>query len=83
MTAEDSKSLSLKDIYSSAWEESKAEDKHLSIQQLTLQESSPGCKEGGVGVVRERGRGKGTTTLGGLSLCVGWKDMCKWGAGSL
>lgn len=72
-TAKDSKSLSLKNIYSSVWEEPKAEGKQSSLKQHTLQESSPGFKGGGVRVVRERGRG--ATTSVDLSLCVGWMDM--------
>lgn len=53
-TAKDSKSLSLKNIYSAVWEESKAEGKHSSLKQHTLQESSLGFKGGGVRVVREK-----------------------------
>ena len=61
------------DIYSSAWKGSKAKDKHLRLKQHTLQESSPGFKEEGVGVVRERGRRKGTTMV---CLCVGDGRTC-------
>lgn len=69
-TATDSKSLSLKSIYSSAWEESEAEDKHSSLKQHTLQESSSGFKGGGTRVVRERGRGRGVAHYW-ISPCVG------------
>lgn len=46
-TAKDSKSLCLKIIYSSAWEESKAEGKRSSLKQHTLQQSSPEFGSGG------------------------------------
>lgn len=78
-TATDSKSLSLKSIYSSAWEESEAEDKHLSLKQHRLQESSSGFKGGHEGYEGERKR-KGSRPITGSVLVWGMAGhVHKWG----
>jgi hypothetical protein len=74
-TAKDSKSLSLKNIYSSAWEESKAEGKRSSLKQHTLQQSSPGF--GGV----SEGDRKRSQHISGSVLVWGVDEhVRKWGA---